>query len=99
MVRATPCAAIVIVTLWGGRLLPIAFAAAGRHVALIERDLLGGDRCQRGVYPYPNDGRLRTCSLSGPARCGLRRPHWPACGCYAGGTHVQTALIAYAQRQ
>jgi pyruvate/2-oxoglutarate dehydrogenase complex dihydrolipoamide dehydrogenase (E3) component len=39
---STPYDVIVIGTSQGGRLLPIAFAKAGRKVALIERDHIGG---------------------------------------------------------
>ena len=42
MPQATTYDAIVIGTSHGGRLLPIAFAQAGRNVALIERGHLGG---------------------------------------------------------
>src|SRR5258708_27368496 len=51
MPRATHYDAIVIGTSWGGRLLPTAFAQAGRTVALIERDHLGGTCVNVGCTP------------------------------------------------
>lgn len=51
MPQATHYDAIVIGTSWGGRLLPTAFAQAGRRVALIERDHLGGTCVNVGCTP------------------------------------------------
>ena len=51
MPQATHCDAIVIGTSQGGRLLPIALAQAGRKVALIERDNLGGVCVNVGCTP------------------------------------------------
>ena len=51
MPQATTYDAIVIGTSHGGRLLPIAFAQAGRKVALIERDHLGGVCVNVGCTP------------------------------------------------
>lgn len=51
MPEATPYDAIVIGTSQGGRFLPIAFAQAGRNVALIERDHLGGTCVNVGCTP------------------------------------------------
>jgi pyruvate/2-oxoglutarate dehydrogenase complex dihydrolipoamide dehydrogenase (E3) component len=51
MPQATHYDAIVIGTSWGGRLLPTAFAQAGRRVALIERDHLGGTCVNTGCTP------------------------------------------------
>ncbi len=51
MPRATTYDAIVIGTSWGGRLLPMAFAKAGRNVAFIERDHLGGTCVNTGCTP------------------------------------------------
>ena len=51
MPRATQYDAIVIGTSWGGRLLPTAFAQAGRTVAVIERDHLGGTCVNVGCTP------------------------------------------------
>jgi pyruvate/2-oxoglutarate dehydrogenase complex dihydrolipoamide dehydrogenase (E3) component len=48
---ATNYDVIVIGTSQGGRLLPIAFAKAGRKVALIERDHVGGTRVNVGCTP------------------------------------------------
>jgi len=51
MPLATDYDAIVIGTTQGGRLLPIAFVNAGRKVALIERDHLGGTCVNVGCTP------------------------------------------------
>src|SRR5713226_5408423 len=51
MPQATNYDAIVIGTSQGGRLLPIAFAKAGRKVALIERGHLGGICVNVGCTP------------------------------------------------
>ncbi len=51
MPLATDYDAIVIGTTQGGRLLPIALANAGRKVALIERDHLGGTCVNVGCTP------------------------------------------------
>src|SRR5690242_19464838 len=51
MPQATHYDAIVIGTSWGGRLLPTAIAQAGRRVALIERDYLGGTCVNTGCTP------------------------------------------------
>src|SRR5262245_34952938 len=51
MPSATPYDLIVVGTSQGGRLLPIAFAEAGRKVALIERDYLGGTCVNTGCTP------------------------------------------------
>src|SRR5260370_42578843 len=51
MPQATTYDAIVIGTSQGGRLLPIALAEAGRKVALIERDHLGGTCVNVGCTP------------------------------------------------
>ncbi len=51
MPQATNYDAIVIGTSQGGRLLPIAFAKAGRKVALIERDHVGGTCVNVGCTP------------------------------------------------
>ena len=51
MPQATPYDAIVIGTTYGSRLLPGAFAEAGKNVALIERDHLGGTCVNRGCTP------------------------------------------------
>ena len=51
MPQATPYDAIVIGTTYGSRLLPSAFAEAGKKVAVIERDHLGGTCVNRGCTP------------------------------------------------
>src|SRR5215469_18569186 len=51
MPQATHYDAIVIGSSRGGRLLPIAFAKAGRKVALIERDHVGGTCINVGCTP------------------------------------------------
>ncbi|HZC78767.1 MAG TPA: FAD-dependent oxidoreductase, partial [Ktedonobacterales bacterium] len=51
MPQATHYDAIVIGTSWGGRLLPTAFAEAGRKVALIEQGHLGGTCVNVGCTP------------------------------------------------
>src|SRR5713101_7297916 len=51
MPQATNYDAIVIGTSQGGRLLPIALAKAGRNVALIERDHVGGTCVNVGCTP------------------------------------------------
>jgi len=51
MPQATHYDAIVIGTSQGGRLLPIALAKAGRNVALIERDHIGGTCVNVGCTP------------------------------------------------
>src|SRR5260370_2162998 len=51
MQQATTYDAIVLGTSQGGRLLPIALAKAGRKVALIERDHLGGVCVNVGCTP------------------------------------------------
>src|SRR5260370_6977235 len=51
MPQATPYDAIVIGTSQGGRLLRIALAKAGRKVALIERDHIGGVCVNVGCTP------------------------------------------------
>jgi pyruvate/2-oxoglutarate dehydrogenase complex dihydrolipoamide dehydrogenase (E3) component len=51
MAQATHYDAIVIGSSRGGRLLPIAFAKAGRKVALIERGLVGGTCINVGCTP------------------------------------------------
>src|SRR5258705_10255720 len=51
MPQATNYDAIVIGTSQGGRLLPITLAKAGRKVALIERDHLGGACVNVGCTP------------------------------------------------
>ncbi len=51
MTQATSYDAIVIGTSHGGRFLPIAFAQAGRKVALIECDHLGGVCVNVGCTP------------------------------------------------
>jgi len=51
MPQATNYDAIVIGTSQGGRLLPIALAKAGRKVALIERDHIGGVCVNVGCTP------------------------------------------------
>ncbi|HEX8032834.1 MAG TPA: FAD-dependent oxidoreductase [Ktedonobacterales bacterium] len=51
MPQATHYDAIIIGTSHGGRLLPTALAQAGRHVALIERDQLGGVCVNVGCTP------------------------------------------------
>ncbi len=51
MPQATHYDVIVIGTSQGGRLLPIAFAQAGRKVALVERDHLGGTCVNVGCTP------------------------------------------------
>src|SRR5260370_33719095 len=51
MPLATHYDAIVIGSSWGGRFLPIAFAQAGRTVALIERGHLGGTCVNVGCTP------------------------------------------------
>src|SRR6478736_4843823 len=51
MPQATNYDAIVIGTSQGGRLLPIALAKAGRKVALIERDHVGGTCVNVGCTP------------------------------------------------
>src|SRR5215831_11698101 len=51
MPQATHYDAIVIGSSRGGRLLPIAFAKAGRNVALVERDHLGGVCINVGCTP------------------------------------------------
>src|SRR5215470_8875280 len=51
MAQATPYDAIVLGSSRGGRLLPIAFAQAGRNVALIERDHVGGTCINVGCTP------------------------------------------------
>lgn len=51
MPQVTHYDTIVIGTSQGGRLLPIAFAQAGRKVVLIERDLLGGVCVNVGCTP------------------------------------------------
>src|SRR6266446_3973065 len=51
MPQATHYDAIVIGTSWGGRLLPMALATAGRKVALIERGYLGGTCVNTGCTP------------------------------------------------
>ncbi len=51
MAQATHYDAIVIGTSRGGRLLPIAFAKAGRNVALVERDHVGGTCINVGCTP------------------------------------------------
>ncbi len=51
MPQATHYDAIVIGTSQGGRLLPIALAKAGRNVALIERDHIGGTCINVGCTP------------------------------------------------
>src|SRR5258708_24772259 len=51
MPQATNYDAIVIGSSRGGRLLPIAFAKAGRKVALIERDHVGGTCVNVGCTP------------------------------------------------
>lgn len=43
--------AIIIGTSWGDRLLPMAFAQAGRNVALVERGHLGGTCVNTGCTP------------------------------------------------
>src|SRR5438034_4547575 len=48
---ATNYDVIVIGTSQGGRLLPIAFAKAGRKVALVERDHVGGTCSNVGCTP------------------------------------------------
>jgi pyruvate/2-oxoglutarate dehydrogenase complex dihydrolipoamide dehydrogenase (E3) component len=51
VLRAKTYDTIVIGTSWGDRLLPTAFAQAGRQVALIERDHLGGTCVNTGCTP------------------------------------------------
>jgi pyruvate/2-oxoglutarate dehydrogenase complex dihydrolipoamide dehydrogenase (E3) component len=51
MPQATTYDAIVIGSSRGGRLLPIAFAKAGRNVALVERDHIGGTCINVGCTP------------------------------------------------
>src|SRR5437588_10383674 len=51
MPQATHYEAIVIGTSQGGRFLPIALAKAGRKVALIERDHIGGVCVNVGCTP------------------------------------------------
>jgi pyruvate/2-oxoglutarate dehydrogenase complex dihydrolipoamide dehydrogenase (E3) component len=51
MPQATTYDAIVIGSSRGGRLLPIAFAKAGRKVALVERDHVGGTCINVGCTP------------------------------------------------
>ncbi len=51
MPQATNYDAIVTGTSQGGRLLPIAFAKAGRKVAMIERDHVGGTCVNVGCTP------------------------------------------------
>ncbi len=51
MSQATTYDAIVIGTSQGGRFLPIALAKAGRNVALIERDQIGGVCVNAGCTP------------------------------------------------
>jgi pyruvate/2-oxoglutarate dehydrogenase complex dihydrolipoamide dehydrogenase (E3) component len=51
MPQATHYDAIVVGTSWGGRFLSVAFAEAGRQVALIERALLGGTCVNVGCTP------------------------------------------------
>jgi pyruvate/2-oxoglutarate dehydrogenase complex dihydrolipoamide dehydrogenase (E3) component len=51
MAQPTTYEVIVLGTSWGGRLLPMAFAQAGRHVAVVERDSLGGVCVNRGCTP------------------------------------------------
>src|SRR5213594_363640 len=51
MAQATHYDAIVIGSSRGGRLLPIAFAKAGRKVALIERGHIGGTCINVGCTP------------------------------------------------
>jgi pyruvate/2-oxoglutarate dehydrogenase complex dihydrolipoamide dehydrogenase (E3) component len=51
MPRVSTYDAIVIGASYGGRLLPTALAQAGQHVALIERDLLGGVCVNEGCTP------------------------------------------------
>src|SRR6266436_6338772 len=51
MPQATHYDAIVIGSSRGGRLLPIALAKAGRNVALIERDHIGGTCINVGCTP------------------------------------------------
>jgi pyruvate/2-oxoglutarate dehydrogenase complex dihydrolipoamide dehydrogenase (E3) component len=51
MPHATHYDAIVVGTSWGGRFLPMAFAEAGRKVALVERDHLGGTCVNTGCTP------------------------------------------------
>src|SRR6202048_3429446 len=51
MPQATNYDAIVIGTSQGGRLLPIALAKAGRKVALVERDHIGGTCVNEGCTP------------------------------------------------
>src|SRR5712672_1369450 len=51
MTQATHYDAIVIGSSRGGRLLPIALAKAGRNVALVERDHVGGTCVNVGCTP------------------------------------------------
>jgi pyruvate/2-oxoglutarate dehydrogenase complex dihydrolipoamide dehydrogenase (E3) component len=51
VLRAKTYDTIVIGTSWGDRLLPMAFAQAGRNVALVERDHLGGTCVNTGCTP------------------------------------------------
>src|SRR5215470_17893340 len=51
MAQATPYDAIVLGSSRGGRLLPITLAKAGRKVALIERDHVGGTCINVGCTP------------------------------------------------
>src|SRR5215470_11852932 len=51
MAQATPYDAIVLGSSRGGRLLPITLAKAGRNVALVERDHVGGTCINVGCTP------------------------------------------------
>jgi pyruvate/2-oxoglutarate dehydrogenase complex dihydrolipoamide dehydrogenase (E3) component len=67
MLQTTNYDAIVIGSSRGGRLLPITLARAGRKVALIERDHVGGTCINVGCTPHQNDGHQRTRRLPGKA--------------------------------
>ena len=72
--------AIVIGTSQGGRFLPIELAKAGRKVALVERDQLGGVCVKQGVHSDQDDGRQRAPGLPGASRRRVRHRCWSGIG-------------------
>ena len=72
MSQATNYDVIVIGTSQGGRFLPIAYAKAGRKVALIERGQLGGVCVNVGCTPTKT--MVASARVAYLARC-THRPH------------------------
>ena len=91
MPEATNYDAIVVGTSYGGRFLSVAFAEAGRKVALIERDHLGGTCVNVGCTPTKTMVASAHVDLSGQAWRRLRFPHRPYYSRYAGRTRTQTS--------